>query len=642
MLPLQLLRIKIFNKGKNISPIFCRPDGDSCEFKLAAEIIKQFEEACSKRETKGLLEERISMLEASYDDYKLVRALYVILERRCTFKSLAEQNPADGIADISAVDPFHLRKYLFEESSRRGYALTDYKRKEVFDSISSKTKLPSDMASRMWADLEENMVLDEFRTMEPECLIAWYNLSSMQTLLFKCTKLEFNMEGGSNWKRALRTVKRLGLMYKLDYRRTGEPQNETSNQKLNPNSCPKDRRALEHTYYEDYNNILCSIDGPVSIFKQTDRYGTSISKFLPAIITARNWSLRALIVRKTPTMGKKISEFRISNAESPSLPSKSDLFSRSNNSFKETILERGSPSLSSSDALFDSNIEQKFASKFEQFSNGWKLIREPDPIILSNGRGFIPDFAFQKYGIRVYLEIVGFWTNDYLVKKIEKIADIILLSTPSSASLNPTPLARFDRKNFFIAVNMESYVSGAGSDSDKVLASLKLSDYIEKNQLIKYKNDNVPLRPILDHLRSIDLEMVKKLAIKNKTPLVEELTRILDQSVSSSQHYIISLEEIAEKYDIPVESVLQIVNSGDIISSYKDRYLTEDNYLIPIAKVRELKPLLGNEIRYIDACRILADHHIPETCYSSVLHKIGYNMSWRSMDIRDATIKLHD
>ena len=92
MLPLQLLRIKVSNKGKNISPAFCRLGGDSSyELKIATDMIKQFEDSFNKRETKGLLGERISLLEASYDDYKLVRGLYALLERRCIFRSRESQ-----------------------------------------------------------------------------------------------------------------------------------------------------------------------------------------------------------------------------------------------------------------------------------------------------------------------------------------------------------------------------------------------------------------------------------------------------------------------------------------------------------------------------------------------------------------------
>jgi predicted nuclease of restriction endonuclease-like RecB superfamily len=651
MLPLQLLRIRISNKGKDISPAFCSLGGDSSyELKIATDMIKQFEDSFKKRETKGLLGERISLLEASYDDYKLVRGLYALLERRCIFRSRESQKYMANIVGNTSVinlDPFHIRKYLFEESSGRGYALTDYERKEIIDSVASKTRIPNDMImGDMWADLEENMVLEGFRTLEPKKLISWYNLSLMQTLLFNSTKLEFYVQGGYNWKRALRAVKRLGLMYNLHFRQNeGPPQEDqkrTFNQKPDRNINGATSRNSAHVTYNYDNNIVCSIDGPLSIFKLTDRYGTSIAKLLPSIIVSRNWSLKALIVRKTDTMGKKIYEFIISSEESPSLPSESDLFAYNNGNNKNTILEL-LPSVPSPEVSFDSSVEQKFALKFEQFSSGWKLIREPDPLIVSSGKGFIPDFAFEKYGIRVYLEIVGFWTNDYLIRKIQKIADIM----SSSSTCDPSALqlqSRVDTKDFFIAVNMDSYVSGSGLNTDKVLASLRLSDYIEKEQLIKYKNDNVPIKPILDRLRAIDHEMIERLARINHIKLVEELNRItLDNSVNSSHiSSIISLEKLAEKYDIPVESILHIVKDSRNLnnSNYKDSYIIEDKYLIPLTKINEIKPLLGNGIRYIDACKILAENQVPETCYSFILRKIGYDIIWHSMDINGATIKL--
>lgn len=651
MLPLQLLRIRISNKGKDISPAFCSLGGDSSyELKIATDTIKQFEDSFKKRETKGSLGERISLLEASYDDYKLVRGLYALLERRCIFRSRESQKYMANIVGNTSVinlDPFHIRKYLFEESSGRGYALTDYERKEIIDSVASKTRIPNDMImGDMWADLEENMVLEGFRTLEPEKLISWYNLSLMQTLLFNSTKLEFYVQGGYNWKRALRAVKRLGLMYNLHYRQNERPSQEdqkrTFNQKPDRNINGATSRNVAHVTYNYDNNIVCSIDGPLSIFKLTDRYGTSIAKLLPSIIVSRNWFLKALIVRKTDTMGKKIYEFIISSEGSPGLPSESDLFAYNNGNNKNTILEI-LPSVPSPEVSFDSSVEQKFALKFEQFSSGWKLIREPDPLIVSSGKGFIPDFAFEKYGIRVYLEIVGFWTNDYLIRKIQKIADIM----SSSSTCDPSTLqlqSRVDTKDFFIAVNMDSYVSGSGLNTDKVLASLRLSDYIEKEQLIKYKNDNVPIKPILDRLRAIDHEMIERLARINHIKLVEELNRItLDNSVNSSHiSSIISLEKLAEKYDIPVESILHIVKDIRNLnnSNYKDSYIVEDKYLIPLTKINEIKPLLGNGIRYIDACKILAENQVPETCYSFILRKIGYDIIWHSMDINGATIKL--
>jgi hypothetical protein len=70
--------------------------------------------------------------------------------------------------------------------------------------------------------------------------------------------------------------------------------------------------------------------------------------------------------------------------------------------------------------------------------------------------------------------------------------------------------------------------------------------------------------------------------------------------------------------------------------------MVEDKYLIPLTKIKEIKPLLRNDIKYIDACRILTHHHVPEACYTFILHKIGYDVLWHSMDINGASIKLND
>src|ERR671919_2424172 len=311
MLPLPLLRVNIMNKGKNITPLFCLPARDSFyELKLAESMIKEFEQSYRKKEKKRKLGERISLLESGYDDYRLVRGLYVLLERRSTFGSGESPTSQTNIGDneeILDIGAFHIRKNLFEESSRQGYALTEHKRKEIINSVASKIGTSYDTVVReMWADLDENLVLEGFTTLEPQKLISWYNLSLMQTLLFNSTKLEFSVKGGSNWKHVLRAVKKLGLMYNLYYQQRENPQEDQEmmlNQKAEQDINHASRRnsAWPSHYYD--NNILCSIDGPLSIFKLTDRYGTSIAKLLPSITETGEWSLKALIVRKTATMG---------------------------------------------------------------------------------------------------------------------------------------------------------------------------------------------------------------------------------------------------------------------------------------------------------------------------------------------------
>ena len=85
---------------------------------------------------------------------------------------------------------------------------------------------------------------------------------------------------------------------------------------------------------------------------------------------------------------------------------------------------------------YDSNVEEKFAARFRQFGSGWKLIREPGPFIVSNGKALIPDFAFEKYNRKVYLEIIGFWTKEYLSRKIEKLSAFVTSSIQANKKID--------------------------------------------------------------------------------------------------------------------------------------------------------------------------------------------------------------
>src|ERR671915_8926 len=481
MLTLQLLRVRTRNGA--IFPLFCTKEED---IELAKKIIHEFEQALKNKEKKSALEDRISTIEESDagSDYKLVRGLYALLERRCTFKS------SDSNGDIGTnntvinptIDPPRIRKEVFEESSKRGFALTELERREIADTVASKLHLPSHdvVLKTMWSDLDDNLILEHFDTIGPEALVGWYNLSLMQTLLFNCTKLEFYISGGLNWKRVLRSVKRLGLMYHLQ-----QPQQQQE------------------------NRIICSLEGPLSLFKLTDRYGTLLAKLLPSIIFSSDkkregngwggeWHLDAWIVRKTMD-GRKIYEFKISKNEIPELMT--DPFSSipsSSVTEKELTGPSSSSSLYNDYNNFDSAVEEKFAKRFEQAETGWRLTREPDPLVLSNGGAFIPDFVFEKYDRKIYLEIVGFWTKEYLERKLQKLADIFISSDRRNNKITTNNNNHKKVDLLFIAVN-----------DDFACSKSSFSSIVPKQQLIFYKNDTVPVKPIIDYLKSIDREMIE-------------------------------------------------------------------------------------------------------------------------------------
>ena len=69
---------------------------------------------------------------------------------------------------------------------------------------------------------------------------------------------------------------------------------------------------------------------------------------------------------------------------------------------------------------YDSRVEERFAREFRRLATDWDVIREPEPIA-ADGTLIFPDFALRHRSNparRWLLEIVGFWTPDYVARKL--------------------------------------------------------------------------------------------------------------------------------------------------------------------------------------------------------------------------------
>lgn len=66
-------------------------------------------------------------------------------------------------------------------------------------------------------------------------------------------------------------------------------------------------------------------------------------------------------------------------------------------------------------------------SPLEAFFHGTLRKCQEDSLVMWRRAGnytIIPDFLFEKGGIRVYMEIVGFWTQEYLERKFRKLSEL--------------------------------------------------------------------------------------------------------------------------------------------------------------------------------------------------------------------------
>lgn len=611
MLPIELLRVRISSKLNQIRPVFYDSQ-EKNQLLLVVKLVKMFEQMDTEGVSKAKLDENILEIEAKYTDYKLVRGICHLLEQRCVYALPGRTFPHGG--NNNAMNAINLRRKIFEESSRNGYPATEDERKQILQKFATESDLTTDeLEIAMWADLDKNKRLKNFESLSPLQLISWYNISILQSLLLNCIKLEFSVYGGFSWKKILRKIKQLGLMYFLYHENNleSEANQQTRNQEMVFNS-KKDKR------------VICTVEGPLSIVRLTDKYGTAMAKLIPLIIFTDIWSIDAIILRKSISGVRKTYRFQISNKDKD-LP----LFDASKvQPQSESNMDSGSIYKNAIDD-FDSIVEKKFMDKFLKFSIGWNLIREPDPLILSNGKAFIPDFVFEKYGIKVYLEIVGFWTSEYLKRKLEKIKD--LLNTKSATSVG---------SDLLIVANIDNYISENG---DKTMIDSIFSKYIARNNLIFYKKDQIPFGPIIKYLKDIDSRIIDDISINFNNSIVKELESIIEEK----QNKIIFLKQVSDKQNIPVESVLKTIrnlqsNNDASTTAIKSRlrgFLLLDNYLISNDKIDELLPELDKLKKLPDAVRFLGQNNIPEECITSLIPKIGFEIVWNGIDFNDALIQ---
>ena len=246
---------------------------------------------------------------------------------------------------------------------------------------------------------------------------------------------------------------------------------------------------------------------------------------------------------------------------------------------------------------FDSSIEEKFAIKFEHLANRWKIKREPDPLIVGNGVAFIPDFLFEKYGRKVYLEIVGFWTKEYLEKKFQKVSEILLNSNV----------------DLFVAVDEELSCSKPFNPSIYG---------ISKNRIIFFRKSSVPIKKLQDYLKSIDKEQIDAKMFDSDLKIRFDGTKD-----------VISIEEISDSYKVPIEIASAVASRDNDVD-----YLRIDSWFVSKAKANTVAKRLTSAMKFSEACVILSENSIPEICHAGLISKLGYDVIWQSMDSDDALL----
>lgn len=420
-----------------------------------------------------------------------------------------------------AVNPQKVRTYLYE----RGHVTSEEERATLLLEASKEFDVSvKDIETSFWADRDEYQIIASIDEISSSDLVKYYNLSLTQTLLFDALSLEFTTSG--NYQEIFRMIKFLGLMYEVQ---------------------------------SDGETFSVRVTGPASLFRKTKKYGTSLAKLLPKIIKAPTWKIKAQI--ETEVAGEpRIYIFELSDTKKEFFPD---------------VLE--------DTEHFDSTVEEHFVKRFSSLRKDWEIKREPT-ILRAGPSVMIPDFSLERRGKKCYVEIVGFWTPEYIEKKIEKVKHL--------------------NQEILLCVNKE-------------LQCTK-KDFQKENVDVILYHKEVPMKPILERIRKIESEQLQE--EKGKLPLIDiELTK-----------GVTPLKDIARVHNVGIETVKEVLKNnetgvvvGEMFAAY--------------SVLKEIQEKLEKleDMRLSSVKRVLDEYGLNET----VLKRVGYDIEWKTLDIENTLVK---
>src|SRR3990170_3709207 len=145
MLPSNLL--VVWKRKGEILPCYAKLSADSLE--AANGLIEAYKTHVGEK--KKVLKAVVTDLENRGYEYRFVRALALLLDRRGTFTCNSKINPAD------------LRRKIFQATEKVGLPTTSEMRRRIIEAAASEMALtPENFDEYLYADLDDELILEKF------------------------------------------------------------------------------------------------------------------------------------------------------------------------------------------------------------------------------------------------------------------------------------------------------------------------------------------------------------------------------------------------------------------------------------------------------------------------------------------------
>ncbi len=219
----------------------------------------------------------------------------------------------------------------------------------------------------LYADAPGARLLKRAPSLDGRALLARYNLELARAVLLDAERVRFTARGG--WRGVFRAVKSARLM---------------------------------HTVTRVGRSYQVEVTGPAAAFiVRSNRYGARLARVLPALMRAPGWRLEADVRRDGELLKFAVrSQPRAAGEKSPI---------------------GGEARRARYDSKWERSLADDFRKRFGAVLDEWTLSRETAPVDAGDEL-FFPDFTLRHAdGREALVELVGFWTPEYLEAKARKV-----------------------------------------------------------------------------------------------------------------------------------------------------------------------------------------------------------------------------
>lgn len=343
MLTGKLVRVR--HARNKLVPMYLNPHDDHWRA-VAEQLLFVYRDAPGH--TRGEIDEELSNFISAGPTQLVHQGLAKLLADRCEFEVTSELPPPD-VREAA----FRLAAVHRQLAAKTGVA---FDRPTVISQAAEELNQSVEQVElALFADLADEQRVLTFDDVTAEQLLHRYNVGLAQAVLLRSTGMEVRVWGETpaRFRQLFRAIKFHRLICTI---------------KQTPNA-----------------SYTITLDGPLSLFSSTQKYGLQLALFLPTLLHCKAFDLQADVLWGAQ---KKPKLFTLSATDG---------------------LRSHAPDF----GTYSPPEVAVFAENFRATAEDWLLADEPNPIPLGGGSDgvWVPDFklTYTKTGQEVFVELFGFW-----------------------------------------------------------------------------------------------------------------------------------------------------------------------------------------------------------------------------------------